>query len=293
MMHRTISFGEVLWDLFPDYKKPGGSPANLAYHLHILGNDSILISRVGDDENGDDLVSFLNQKGVSTRYIQKDPKQPTGIVDVVFEDNEPAYTIQHPSAWDFIEVDESVISMVNNTDAICFASLSQRNKKSAGSLQKLLLNAQKDCLKVFDLNLRPPFIEKNSIIENIELADVIKLNEHELETVSKWYKTDTLAEDLLKKNSDKTILITLGAKGSAMYTENGFFEEKAYPISGNGDFVGVGDAFLACFTHLKLQKTDDSNILKMANKYAAFVASEQGGMPEIPDDLKLEMSGQL
>ncbi|MCC5941023.1 MAG: hypothetical protein JJU37_05725 [Balneolaceae bacterium] len=288
-MYKTISFGEVLWDIFPDYKKPGGSPANLAYHLHVLGNKSILVSRVGKDRNGDELLDFLSEKEISTDHIQTDSKQLTGVVDVEFKGDEPFYTIGQPSAWDYIEAYISILKEAKSVHAICFASLAQRNSTSAESLKKLLLNTPQNCLKVFDLNLRPPFINREAILQSIELSDVIKLNEHEYSMVSGWFETDSLAEDLLKENPKKTILITLGADGSAMHTSNGYYKESAWPITGKGDFVGVGDAFLACFTHLKLRNCAEDKILKLSNKYAAYVASQQGGMPEIPDELKNEM----
>lgn len=279
-----------MWDIFPEYKKPGGSPANLAYHMHVLGNDSILLSRVGKDENGSELLQFLDQKGVLLNNIQVDPTQPTGVVTVQFDGDEPHYTIEEPSSWDFIEATPSILEDAKYADAICFASLAQRGEVSAASLKQILTVTPLNCLKVFDLNLRPPFINKEAIMECIDLADVVKLNEHEYEMVSEWFKTNSLAEDLLERNQKKTILITLGADGSAMQNANGYVKEKAWPISGKGDFVGVGDAFLACFTHLKLRNTADSHILKLSNKYAAFVASQQGGMPEIPESLKDEMN---
>ena len=278
-----------MWDIFPEYKKPGGSPANLAYHMHVLGNNSILFSRVGKDENGRELLHFLDQKGVSLNHIQIDSAQPTGVVTVQFDENEPHYTIEKPSAWDFIEATPSILDEAKYADAICFASLAQRGEISAASLKQILTETPQSCLKVFDLNLRPPFINKEAIMECIDIADVIKLNENEYEMVSEWFKTDSLTEVLLERNQKKTILVTLGADGSAIQTANGYVKEKACPISGKGDFVGVGDAFLACFTHLKLRNTADSDILKLSNKYAAYVASQQGGMPEIPDDLKDEM----
>ena len=288
-MYKTISIGEVLWDIFPDYKKPGGSPANLAYHLHILGNKSVLVSRIGSDKNGVELADFLTKKGITTEYVQRDDKQPTGVVNVEFKGDEPYYTIAKPSAWDYIEATAEILAEVKDAHAICFASLSQRSTTSAGSLKQLLLNTEPDCLKVFDLNLRPPFINREAIMQSIELSDVIKLNEHEYSMVSEWFKTKSLAEVLLKDNPNKTILITLGADGSAMYTSRGYYKENAHPISGKGDFVGVGDAFLACFTHLKLRNCAEDKILRLSNKYAAYVASQQGGMPEVSDELKNEM----
>lgn len=284
-MFKTISFGEVLWDIFPEYKKPGGSPANLAYHLNCLGNKSLLVSRVGKDGYGDDLLSFLKTKGLAVDFIQKDRSNPTGIVSVHFKGDEPSYTIHEPSAWDFIETEENILIETENADAICFASLSQRNKQSANTLHAILKKAPSHCLKVFDLNLRPPFFDEKTIKNCIDLVDVIKLNEHELQKVSEWYNTSRPAELLIEHDPKKIVLITMGANGSAMHTSNGYFTFKAFPVTGRGDFVGVGDAFLACFIHLKLMNKPDEEILELSNKYAAYVASQKGAMPELPDGL--------
>lgn len=285
-MHTILSFGEILWDLFPDYKKPGGSPANLAYHLHCLENRSYILSKVGKDKNGENLISFLREKGLPVSHIQHDEQYDTGIVTVTFHNNEPSYTIHQPSAWDYIELSEPLRKLLPRLNAICYASLSQRNKESAKTAETLLTSVSNNCLKVFDLNLRPPFVDKELIIKRIFQSDIVKLNEHEYKTVSEWMGKDNLAEYLITQDQHKTVLITLGANGSAMYTRHGYVKENASKITGNGDFVGVGDAFLACFIHLKLLGTADDIILNRANQYAAYVASCQGGMPEIPAAIK-------
>ena len=282
-MFKIASFGEILWDQFPDYKKPGGSPANVAYHLHILGNDSYLISKIGDDNDGRELLHFLKEKKLPTEFIGLDSTHPTGIVTVSIDQfNEPTYTIHEPSAWDFISINDELFKLSKSLNAICYASLSQRNSTSSDSLKKLLLSLPPDCLKVFDLNLRPPFIQKDVILEKIGLSDIIKMNEDEYKTVGSWINSSDTADTLLANNPDKIILLTMGEKGSALFSSQGHFQHKAYPISSDGDFVGVGDAFLASFTHQLLLKKDHADILEACNRYAAFVASQKGGMPSVP-----------
>lgn len=288
-MYKTISFGELLWDLFPNYKKPGGSPANLAYHLHNLGNQSYLVSRVGNDQLGKELTDFITEKGLSVKHLQTDDKLPTGKVTVTFKDNEPSYSIEEPSAWDSIEYTNELEKELTNLDAFCFASLSQRNETSTNTLLHILEQVPEQCLIVFDLNLRSPFINKNQILQNIDLSDVIKVNEDEFKTLSAWLSSDNLPSLLLSKSPEKKIILTRGGKGSTVFTKNGEFHEPASPISGNGDFVGVGDSFLACITHLILSGSGEQTMLKKANKYAAFVASNQGGMPPISQDLVGEL----
>jgi fructokinase len=284
-MYKTLSVGEVLWDIFPDYKKPGGSPANVAYHLHSLGTDSLLLSRLGKDRNGDGLLDFLNQKGINCNLIQLDDKHPTGIVNVEFDEGEPSYSIEGPSAWDFIEITDELIKDVNSLDAICFASLSQRNDKTKDTVQNLLSAVPGSCLKVFDLNLRPPFVDKDLVISTIQKSDIIKINEHEFKILTEWFGKQDFTVDLFEDDPAKIVLLTEGEKGSTMFTSTNTLHEDAHPISGEGDFVGVGDAFLACFTFLKLNQTPENKILSLSNQYAAFVASQKGGMPDIPESI--------
>ncbi|MDZ7719381.1 MAG: PfkB family carbohydrate kinase [Balneolaceae bacterium] len=284
-MYKTLSVGEVLWDIFPDYKKPGGSPANVAYHLHCLGTESLLLSRIGDDKNGKELLDFLNKKGIDCKLVQKDTGHPTGIVNVEFDEDEPSYSIDMPSAWDFIELTDELKKKTNVLDAICFASLSQRNDKTKQTIQHLISAVPEQCLKVFDLNLRPPYVDRELILSSINKSDIIKINEHEHKILTEWYGNPHFADEILKNDPSKIILLTEGERGSTMLTSEQSIQEDAHPISGEGDFVGVGDAFLACFTYLRLNNTADDKILSLSNQYAAFVASNRGGMPDIPKSI--------
>lgn len=291
-MFKIASFGEVLWDKFPDYKKPGGSPANVAYHLHSFGNDSYLISKVGDDPDGNELLQFLKDKNLPIDFVGFDKNVPTGLVTVSIDHNqEPSYTIHQPSAWDYITFTDQLSELTKTLDAICFASLSQRNSTSLECLNLLLNSVPTECLKVFDLNLRPPFIHKEEILKKIALSDIIKMNEGEYATIGSWLNSSEPADVILAENSDKIILLTMGEKGSALFSSRGHYQHKAYPISSEGDFVGVGDAFLASFIHQILKKSDHAEILEVCNRYAAAVASHKGGMPTVPEDLLRMVTG--
>lgn len=284
-MSTIYSFGEILWDVFPGYKKPGGSPANLAYHLHVLKNRSCLISRVGEDEYGRELLEFVSKKGLTSDFIQEDSDHPTGTVTVQFNGDEPSYTIHEPAAWDYIEMTGELKAALTGADAVCFASLSQRKEKSAGTLQQILQTVPETCMKVYDLNLRPPFIHRESILSTVHMADIVKFNKDELIMVSDWLDVDNLPAYLLRHDPSKKILLTLGGEGSAMYSSEGYAEQKAFPITADGDFVGVGDAFLACITHLLLRNEKPEQVLLKANRYAAEVASSRGGMPDISEEV--------
>lgn len=285
-MKTTLSFGELLWDLFPGYKTPGGSPANLAYHLSILGNKSHLLSRVGRDLAGTELIEFVRSKGLDTDHIQIDAVQPTGIVSVhIDEHNEPSYTIHEPSAWDFIELTDPLQTLASTLDAICYASLSQRNIASRDTIQKLIDSVPKQCVKVYDMNLRPPFFNPDEILGDIQNADLVKWNETEFQTVAEWLNVSDPTDHFLSKDPQKMILLTLGEKGSRLITSGNSYNQRAFSIEHGGDFVGVGDAFLGCFVHLLLQKREPEEILEKSSRYAAYVASSKGSMPAIPDEL--------
>lgn len=291
-MFKIASFGEVLWDKFPEYKKPGGSPANVAYHLHSFGNVSYLISKIGNDLDGKELLHFLKEKKLLIDFVGLDNTFPTGLVTVSIDHyNEPSYTIHQPSAWDYITFTGELSKLSKTLDAICFASLSQRNFISSECLNKMLNSVPSECMKVFDLNLRPPFISKEEILKKIALSDIIKMNEDEYETVGSWLNSSDTADTILAEDSNKIVLLTMGEKGSALFSSQGHYQHKAYPISGEGDFVGVGDAFLASFTHQILKKSDHADILEICNRYAATVASHKGGMPTIPEDLLKLVTG--
>jgi fructokinase len=232
------------------------------------------------------LIRFLEGKELPTEHIQFDHEYPTGLVTVSFDENrEPSYVIHKPSAWDYISLTYNFNKVYNELDAICFASLSQRNNTSSNTLNTILKSVRSNCLKVFDLNLRPPFINKEEILKKIDLSDVIKMNEEEFKTVGAWLNSSDTADTILNKDPNKRILLTMGAKGSALFTSKGHVEHKAYPIDNDGDFVGVGDAFLACFTHLTLKQTDPISLLERSNRYAAYIASQKGSMPTVPDEI--------
>lgn len=284
-MSTILSAGEILWDLFPEYKKPGGSPANLAYHLSVLGNTSLLASRIGMDPEGDSLIQFLEKKDLSTRYIQRDKHLPTGRVTVSLIKDDPSYIIHEPAAWDAIKPTKKLLQLLPSLDAFCFASLSQRSKTTANTIEQILGLLPDNCMSVFDVNLRAPYTDKSLIRTRIISADVIKVNEQEFEILSGWFGTENFGRHVIKTFPDKIVVVTLGASGSAVYTREGYYKHEAYPVSDAGDFVGVGDAFLACFIHLLLKKYSPGDIIGNANKYASFVASQKGSMPSIPPDL--------
>lgn len=283
-MSKTIlHFGEILWDQFKDYKRAGGSPFNVSMHLHYLRHNSYLISAVGRDELGSQLLDIIVQKEGEKKYIER-TDYPTGTVSVhMDEDNEPTYTIHQRVAWDFIQPSDSISDITRNADAFTFATLAQRSSTNRITLQKIISDLPNSCLLFFDVNLRPPYVQKPVLEYSMNKADFVKMNRDEWDQIGAMFGIEKETQ-LLEDFDLKGIILTLGADGSIYFDRDGtHYVESAVNIkAGAGDFVGVGDAFWACFIHHTLKGSSWRETIKKANRYAGWVAENKGGIPE-PD----------
>ncbi len=267
----VVCWGEVLWDRFSDGRHLGGAPANVAYHIAALGDRAALVSRVGRDALGDEAIATLSERGVDTRCVQRDDLA-TGVVDVDVIDGEPRYSISSPAAWDRIVVDTAVERLLSRADAFCYGTLSQRAAPSGrAALRRALACLPRRCLKVCDVNLRPPFDDAETARAAVTFADVVKLNVQEAEQVG------------IENVAGKIVAITRGPGGSAIRSDGETHAAPGIPIdAAQGDRVGAGDAFTAALIHglLRGARIDVAN--ERANRYAAYVASQPGAMPPIP-----------
>jgi len=286
-MKKTIlHFGEILWDQFKNYKRAGGSPFNVSMHLHYLQYNSYLISAVGMDELGSQLLDIIVQKEGVNKYIER-TDYPTGTVSVhVDENNEPSYTIHQRVAWDFIQPSDSLSSITRTADAFTFATLAQRSSTNRITLQKIISDLPDSCLLFLDVNLRPPFVQKPVLEYSTKKADYVKMNRDEWDRIGDMFDIEEESE-LLDVFDLKGIILTLGADGSIYFDRDGtHYVESAVKIeSGSGDFVGVGDAFWACFIHHTLKGSPWRETIKKANRYAGWVAEQKGGIPEPDEEL--------
>lgn len=284
-MSKTIlHFGEMLWDLFPDYKRAGGSPFNVMMHLHYLKNTSLLISAAGRDELGSELLDIISRKEAGKQFIQRSD-YPTGTVTVhMDEKNEPSYTIHKRVAWDFIEPPAGLSQIASTIAAFTFATLSQRSSTNRITLQKIFSQLPGNCVCFLDVNLRPPFISKPVIEFSLKKAHYVKMNRAEWEAIGEMLDIES-ESNLLKSFNLKGMILTLGGDGSIYFDEDGsHYIETAAEISiQTGDFVGVGDAFWACFIHHTLNNSPWQETLQKANRYAGWVAEQKGGIPD-PDE---------
>jgi fructokinase len=278
--HPVVCFGEVLWDILPSGSVPGGAPINVAYHLHKLGKDPALITRVGYDKEGMDLVKVFSSYNVCTDFFQVDYEYETGkVFGKPNEFNEMTYDIVAPSAWDHIHWDEGFEELVSNCKYFVFGSLAARHKVSRDTLFRLLSIAR---CKVLDINLRAPFYNKGLIEELMRNCDVLKLNLDELELITGWVSAYASVKDRIKSVSERfgidTVVVTMGADGAMLYAGGIFYQHKGYAIR-VADTVGAGDAFLAGFLKSLLDGASGDRALEFAGLMGAFVASHTGACP--------------
>lgn len=181
-----LGLGELLWDVLPEGPRLGGAPANFSVMAGRLGNHAAILSRMGRDELGRRaLVELERLDGMpaDASFVQVDPENETGRVTVEFEGGQPSYTIHEPVAWDFLELSDEWVQLVERADAVCFGTLAQRNQRSRETIQALVGLAQEKCVRVFDVNLRAPFYSGEVIQESLELASVVKMNDAEVPLV--------------------------------------------------------------------------------------------------------------
>ena len=280
-----VCFGEVLWDLLPSGKIAGGAPMNVAVHASQLGLNAIMISAVGNDELGEGITSFLLSRGLSTENIQKNEYQ-TGIVEVTLDaKGSPSYSIIEPVAWDFIRLTDTAKSTIQVADALVFGSLALRNEISKLKLLQLQIDSK---LKILDLNLRKPFYSPKLTDELLRVADIVKVNDEELEMICTWFgsfgnQIDN-ASFLKARFKLKGILVTRGANGAFFIDENNkLSEHQGFNVIVN-DTIGSGDSFLAAFITKWLSGETPGEALKYACAVGAFVATQKGATPAISEE---------
>jgi len=278
----VICFGEVLFDLFPSGAKPGGSPLNIATHLRNFDVTSGVISRVGADAYGKELLDFLKSRKVNTDLIQIDKEKETGVVRVnVDQNDDPVYTFVEKVAWDYIS--DSFLESILNPNYIYFGSLICRSIESNASLFKLL--AKYNAKKVLDVNIRPPYYSKSVIDGLLKAANIIKMDEEEFKIIKNWFyiknprvQGDFKAMKALYPNIE-TMIITRRGKGAIVWNDGKV--EKAKPISVDvKDTVGCGDAFLAAYIGQRNKGANVKDALKYASATGAFVSTQIGANPE-------------
>ncbi|MGK9369438.1 carbohydrate kinase family protein [Melioribacter sp. Ez-97] len=276
------AFGEILYDVYPDGKRLGGAPFNFIYHVWKLSGKGILISSVGDDENGKEILNFLKSAGFNTDYIYIDKEHPTGTVNVELDANGiPRFTISPECSYDFLRLEANAKKLLEDeTDLLYFGTLAQRSSASRNTLEEIFKIGS---LKFFcDLNLRHDFFSKPLVEKSLEVSDVIKLNEEELLKVKSMfgYKgTEKDVIELLSREFDiDLICVTKGAEGALIFDGKDFDNYKSSPRK-VVDTVGAGDAFSAILCIGYLKRIDIGKINRIANDFAADICGIEGAIP--------------
>jgi len=283
-----VGLGEILWDVLPNGIALGGAPTNFAYMARVLGDEAEIASRIGVDELGDDLLAEFDVRGLNTGYLQIDPQLETGTTHVVLDgEGQPTFTIRQPVAWDCLEWNEQWGQLARSADVVCFGSLAQRCTTSASVIDRFLTHTRPSTLRIFDVNLRPPFYTLGVIERSLNYADVVKLNEHELDIVSDLFHFKiaddiTRAKLLLKRFRLQLICLTRGAHGSVLVGPDEVVEHPGIKVK-VADTIGAGDAFTACLAHHLIRGRSLPEISEAANRFASWVATQVGATPSIDD----------
>ncbi len=277
--------GELLWDVLPTGRQVGGAPCNFAFHAMQSGCESIVISAVGNDKPGEELLTALEDLNIDCSFIQNN-SFPTGTVTVTLnEKGNPQYIIHENVAWDNIRINAETQLKIRELDAVCFGSLSQRNPVSASTIQNLLANVGPECLKIFDINLRQHFYSHEIITKSLQFADILKLNDEELPVLSSLFgltgETENKLSEMLKTFNLRYVVYTMGEKGSIIMNGNEF-SFIASPKVAVADTVGAGDSFTAVLTTGLLSGIPLKKVHEAATRTAAYVCTQKGATPVIP-----------
>ncbi len=277
-------FGEMLWDVLPTGRQPGGAPLNVAVHLHNFGLEAQIISRVGHDDLGSELLDFVESKGIGTDYVQRGETHLTGVVKAnVSNSMEVTYQIVKPVAWDYIQYTPELSALVETSEAFVFGSLAARQAPSRETLYRLLQQAP---LKVFDVNLRTPHYARDGVTYLLRQADVVKLNHHELAEIMGWFGVspdeDTALRWLAERFGLQAVCVTKGADGAVLWVGGQLYRSPGIAVQVQ-DTIGSGDAFLAALLRGWLAGQLPAEYLAFACAAGSLVASYQGATPAISE----------
>ena len=285
----VVGMGEALWDVLPEGKKIGGAPANFAYHVSQFGLPSCVVSAIGDDALGKEIIENFTSKGLD-QLIAEVP-YPTGTVQVEIDQTGiPLYDIKENVAWDNIPYTEHLDALAKRTKAVCFGSLTQRNVVSRETINHFLDTMPKDddSLIVFDVNLRQGFYNKEILCKSMQNCNILKINDEELITVSRMFGYPGIdLQDkcwiLLGKYNLKMLILTCGINGSYVFTP-GNVSFQPTPKVEVADTVGAGDSFTAAFIASILKGKSVTEAHTIAVKTSAFVCTQKGAMPILPPE---------
>ena len=283
-----VGLGEVLWDVLPEGKQLGGAPANFAYHVSQFGHDALAIIAVGNDALGDETLEALNARHL--QHLMPRVDYPTGTVQVTLDDDGiPTYVIREGVAWDNIPFTAELEDVAQNTRAVCFGSLAQRSPVSRATIQAFLNAMPKDSLKIFDINLRQNFYNKEIIREALTACNILKINDEELVLIGRLFEQPGLDIEnkcwlLLGKYNLDMLVLTCGVNGSYVFTPGSVSFQETPPVE-VADTVGAGDSFTGTFVSGLLAGKSIEETHRLAVDVSAYVCTCKGAMPKLPQEL--------
>ena len=286
-----VGMGEVLWDMLPEGKKIGGAPANFAYHVSQYGFDGYVVSAVGDDKLGNEILESFNNRHLN--YLIQRVPYPTGTVQIELDEaGIPCYEIKENVAWDNIPFTVDLEKLAKKTRAVCFGSLAQRNTVSRETINRFLavMSDAAGQYRVFDVNLRQGFYDKEILCNSMKRCNILKINDEELIAVSRMFEYPGIdLEDkcraLLSEYGLEILILTCGVNGSYVFTrENVSFVNT--PKIEVADTVGAGDSFTATFISAILKGKSIREAHELAVEVSAYVCTQNGAMPELPISIK-------
>ena len=291
MKDLVIGMGEVLWDVLPEGKKLGGAPGNFAYHVGQFGLKSRIVSAIGDDALGREIIENFKEKKID--YLVDTVPYATGTVQVEIDLNGiPQYHIKENVAWDNIPYTDELDTMAKRAKAVCFGSLAQRNVVSRNTINRFLdalPKGEEEPLIVFDINLRQDFYEKDNLHSSMEHCNILKINDEELVIISRLFDYPGLDLEekcrfILEKYNLRMLILTCGENGSYVFTRDGVSHQDT-PKVVVADTVGAGDSFTAAFIASILKGKSVAEAHKKAVEVSAFVCTQNGAMPTLPAEL--------
>ena len=287
MERKIVGLGEALWDGLPEGKKLGGAPANFAYHAGQFGFDTLAVSALGEDALGEETIAALEDRRLS--YLMPRIPYPTGTVQVTLDEQGiPTYNIREGVAWDNIPFTPEIEQVARSCQAVCFGSLAQRSVVSRETIAKFLDATPADCVKIFDINLRQSFFTKEIIEASMRRCNILKINDEELVVVSRMFGLPDLDEEkrckqLIQEYNLDILVLTCGTNGSYVFTADRSYYQPTPKVE-VADTVGAGDSFTGSFCAAILKGKPIHEAHALAVKVSAFVCTQNGAMPPLPED---------
>ena len=284
----VVGLGELLWDCFENSKRPGGAPANVAFQANQLACQGVVCTRVGPDAEGDELVSFLNEQGIETEFVQRDQQLPTGRVTVdTSKPGSPEYVIHEDVAWDAIAFDDATQELMQSAAAVCFGTLAQRFRTSRETIHRCLEATTAECLRVYDVNLRQHWYAAQWIESSLAKSTILKLGHGEVSVLAKLLHVPdehaSFADSIRDRFGVQLVCITRAEHGCLLLAESETVDIPGEPVD-VVDAVGAGDAFTAALIFARLQAWPLEHAGRFANAVGGLVTTRQGAMPQLGDE---------